>query len=310
MKAGDLLVVNESATLGASLPAIGPDGPLLVNLSTQYGPELWLVEPRWSFSRPGPLDLKPGQHLIVAGLRATLVARYPGLERLWFMRFEKPPQQAIEQSGKPIRYAYVDSEPSLDEYQTLFAHVPGSAEMPSAARSFTHEIVSRLRRRGVHLTSLVLHTGVSSLEVEVNEVEDQPLYPEPYSVPEATARRVNSTTKSGGRVIAVGTTVARALETVWDGEKVVAGSGFTRVYIHPGHRVHSFDGLLTGFHDSKTTHLALLYAVAGKGPVLEAYRAAVGASYLWHEFGDSHLILPESRSLRAGRLAHPRLHRN
>ena len=291
LERGDLLVVNESATLAASLPAVGPKGPFLLNLSTRYGERLWLVEPRRSYAEPGPLDLKQGARFSAAGIAGQLIHPYPGLERLWFAHFDEPIEPALKLKGTPIRYGYVQEAHALSRYQTLFSRVPGSAEMPSAARPFSRAVVDDLMAQGIGIAGLVLHTGVSSLEVEAEEVEQQPLYPEPFAVPAVTARRINTVRARGKRVIAVGTTVARALETVWDGEQVREGTGFTRLFIYPGHGVHAFDGLLTGLHDPETTHLALLFAVAGRDRILEAYREAVRAGYRWHEFGDSHLIL-------------------
>lgn len=288
---GDLLVVNESATLPASLPATGPPGKFILNLSTQYGSNLWLVEPRLSPSDPGPLALKAGQVISVAGVRGVIIRQYPGLDRLWFVRFDRPIEPLLSDHGLPIRYGYVEEIFPLAEYQTLFSRIPGSAEMPSAGRPFTGSIVKELQENGVDIAPVLLHTGVSSLEVEVDVIEEQPLYPEPFAVSGSTARKINEVRERGGRVIAVGTTVARALETAWDGDRVRKASGFTRLFIHPGHGIHAFDGLLTGFHDPNTTHLALLYAVAGRKRILEAYKEAVRCGYLWHEFGDSHLIL-------------------
>ncbi|MFQ5923884.1 MAG: S-adenosylmethionine:tRNA ribosyltransferase-isomerase [Anaerolineales bacterium] len=287
---GDLLVINESATLPASLPAVGLPGEFIVNLCTRYGSKLWLLEPRLSFSEPGPLDLQPGQAISVAGVRGLLIREYPGLDRLWFVRFEQPLEPLLDRHGRPIRYGYVEDSFPLANYQTLFSKIPGSAEMPSAARPFTRSLVGDLQRNGVEIAPIVLHTGVSSLEVETDIVEDQPLYPEPFEVPEATARRVNDVRSRGGKVIAVGTTVARALETAWDSGLVREASGFTRLFIHPEYGIQAFDGLLTGFHDPNTTHLALLHAVGGRKLILEAYDEAIRCGYLWHEFGDSHLI--------------------
>ena len=151
----------------------------------------------------------------------------------------------------------------------------------------------RLAARGVEIAPVTLHTGVSSLEVETDAIEAHALYPEPFDVPAATARAVNETRCRGGRVVAVGTTVVRALESAWNGEKVIAARGFTRRYIHRAQGVHAVGVLLTGFHDPYASHLAMLYAVAGQALVRDAYAAAVAYGYLWHEFGDSHLILPQ-----------------
>lgn len=289
---GDLLVVNDSATLPASLPAwADPLDTFLLNLSTSYGRGIWLAEPRWGPGTPGPLPLEPGQEIEVGGLPARLLFRYPGLPRLWFVALDGDIQEAMARRGRPIRYGYLSRPYPLEAYQTLFARVPGSAEMPSAARPFTREVLRTLGRRGVRLASITLHAGVSSLDVEAARVEEQALFPEPYVVPASTAEAVNATRRAGGRVIAVGTTVVRALETAWDGEKVCASAGFTRSFIHPARGIHVIDGLVTGLHDPVTTHLAMLHTLFSPEALHEAYAEAVREGYLWHEFGDSHLIL-------------------
>ena len=291
---GDLLVVNDSATLPASLPASGAIGEFIINLSTDYGNGLSLVEPRWSSAKQGPLPLEAGTTIAVGGLNARLVRTFPGLPRLWYVQFEDSGlnvRMAMARSGTPIRYGYVENSYPLSAYQTVFSRVPGSAEMPSAACPFTERLVAKLRSKGIEIASLTLHTGVSSLEVEVDEVEQHPLYPEPFHVPEATANAVNAARAEGRQVIAVGTTVVRALETTWDGLHVQPMRGFTRAYIHPERGLHVADSLITGLHDPVTSHLAMLYAIAGQEVIRSAYTEAVREGYLWHEFGDSHLIL-------------------
>jgi S-adenosylmethionine:tRNA ribosyltransferase-isomerase len=288
---GDLLVVNRSATLAASLPAAGRLGTFILNLSSSYGGGLWLAEPRWDAAHPGPLPLERGEWIDVDGVRVRLVEPFPGLPRLWFIHTDGDLQAVMRRAGRPIHYGYVQSPPDLSAYQTIFASVPGSVEMPSAARPFTCELLDRLSQRGVRTASIVLHTGVSSLEVESEEIEAHPLYPEPFHVPGWTARLVNEARAKSRRVIAVGTTVVRALESAWDGNAVQPGGGFTRLYVEPRRGVHAIDGLLTGMHDPVTSHLAMLYALAGKDFIQDAYAEAVREGYLWHEFGDSHLIL-------------------
>ena len=179
----------------------------------------------------------------------------------------------------------------MDVYRTEFSRVPGSAEMPSAARPITPRIRGALEDAGVRITSILLHTGVSSLEIESEMVESQAIYPEPFAVSTAAVLAVNSTHAAGGRVIAVGTTAVRALESAWTPEGVRPRTGFTRMFVNPDRGVHAVDGLLTGFHDPATSHLAMLTACLGIGGVRDAYAEAVGHGYLWHEFGDSHLIL-------------------
>lgn len=288
---GDLLVVNNSATLAASLPAEAAIGEFMVNLSTYYGDGVWLAEPRWSTSEPGPLPLEPSETIQVAGHAVRMVGPHPGLPRLWFIQSNVDLKTVMAQSGSPIRYGYVQQPYPLDAYQTLFAEVPGSAEMPSAGRPFSLRLLESLRRRSVQIAPITLHTGVSSLEVESAEVEAHTLYAEPFHVPVATARAVNAARCAGRRVIAVGTTVVRALEAAWDGDQVSPARGFTRAYVHPRRGAHTVDGLITGLHDPLASHLAMLYAVAGQALIRSAYTEAIRHGYLWHEFGDSHLIL-------------------
>jgi S-adenosylmethionine:tRNA ribosyltransferase-isomerase len=289
---GDLIVVNDSATLPASLEAFGDPGRFVLNVSTRFGPKLWLTEPRWATDQPGPLPLRAGDRLCACDESVRVIGPYPGAERLWFV--EGDLARAMARCGQPIRYGYVDHEQPLTAYQTVFARAPGSAEMPSAARPFTEQTVAALIERGVAIKTIRLHTGVSSLEVETEEVESHTLPPEPFRVPAGTADAVNEARADGRRVIAIGTTVVRALESAWSHEdgRVVPKNGFTRLLVHPGRGVFAVDGLLTGFHDPGASHLAMLYAVAGKTLVRDGYEEAIKGRYLWHEFGDSHLLLP------------------
>ncbi len=289
---GDLLVVNESGTLPASLPAVGSPGRFRVSVSTRYGPELWLVEPRWDFGRPGPVPLRPGEAFEVAGVPVRYLAPFPGVRRLGFLRSLGDLGAAMRSVGRPIRYGYLAREYPLDTYQTVFARVPGSAEMPSAGRPFTDALVRELRARGVEFAAILLHAGVSSLEVGDIEAGTPPVLPEPFEVPRVTVEAIRRARARGRRVIAVGTTVVRALESAADGcGGLRPARGFTRLYLRPARRTRTVDGLLTGFHEAGSTHLALLSAVAGRETVQRSYRLARGGGYLWHEFGDSQLLL-------------------
>jgi S-adenosylmethionine:tRNA ribosyltransferase-isomerase len=299
LRRGDLLVVNDSATLGAAVPAAAPFGGFLLDLATRLGPELWLAEPRWSTDRPGPLPLPAGARFEVAGLSARLVTEYPGEPRLAFVRVDG--DRAMARAGEPIRYGHVATRHPLASYQTVFARRPGSAEMPSAGRPFSRRVLARLRSIGVELAHVTLHAGVSSLEHDVGALGPWSLPPEPFTVPPATARAVVRARARGGRVIAVGTTVVRALESAagadpvsgWHRRAEVApAEGFTRRVLHPGRAARVVDGLLTGFHEPRSSHLALLLSIAGEAMVHEAYTEAARGPYLWHEFGDVHLLLP------------------
>jgi S-adenosylmethionine:tRNA ribosyltransferase-isomerase len=289
---GDLVVVNTSATLPAALRAQRSDGTTLdLHFSTPI-PDAdrarWIVELRRDGERFR--QARVGESLALPGnARADLLAPYLSGTRLWIadLALGAPTLAYLARHGKPIRYRHTHGDWPLSAYQTVFATEAGSAEMPSAGRPFTTELVTALVARGVAVAPLVLHTGVSSLE------EGEAPYPEWYRVPEATARLVTATRRWGGRVVAVGTTVVRALETVAlpDGS-AAPGEGWTRLVVTPERGVRAVDGLLTGWHEPASSHLQLLEAVAGRPLVERSYAAALEHGYLWHEFGDTHLILP------------------
>lgn len=290
---GDVLVINTSATRPAALPARSADGErFFLHLSNQLPAGLWLVELR----KPAPVATKPyfdaraGERLTLPeGGAVILRAPYGEKGRLWVAAIRLPASidDYLQRYGRPIRYDYVEKEWPLSCYQTVYATEPGSAEMPSAGRAFTPQIITRLVASGVYVAPVLLHTGVASLEA------GEPLYEEAYHVPASTARLVNSARRAGGRTIAVGTTVVRALETVaGDDGRVQAGEGWTGLTITPKRGLRAVDGLLTGWHEPKASHLAILEALAGKRHLHLAYEQALRAGYLWHEFGDLHLLLP------------------
>ena len=287
LRAGDLLVVNTSATLPAALPAWLQGEPLELHLSTPAGGREWVVELR-STDR-GPMRAPVGATLDLPGsATAELLAPYLGSSRLAVarLRLDGAVEDYLRRHGRPIRYRHSSDELPIDAYQTIFARHPGSAEMPSAARPFTPELVTELVARGILMAPITLHCGVSSLEA------GETPYPERYRVPPETARVVNAVRDWGGRVIAVGTTVVRALETVAapDGS-LSAGSGLTRLVVTPERGLRAVDGLVTGWHEPESSHLQLLEAAAGPELLRRSYDAAQAAGYRFHEFGDSHLIL-------------------
>lgn len=296
---GDVLVINTSATLPAALRAQRADGTLLeLHLSTRLPADLWLVEVR----QPAEVATVPFLHAMAGEtLRlpgdgvATLLTPYPpaqraegGAVRLWLATLDLPALLLpyLEQHGFPIRYSYVREAWPLCYYQTVYANEPGSAEMPSAGRAFTSELITRLVAQGVQIAPLVLHTGVSSLEMH------EPPYEEFYRVPAETAQIVNVARAAGRRVIGVGTTAVRALETVTDTAGTThPGEGWTRLIITPERGVRAVTGLLTGLHEPQASHLAMLEAIAGRAHLGLAYAEAVRERYLWHEFGDMHLLV-------------------
>lgn len=313
---GDVLVINTSGTLNAALNVTNASGlSLELHLSTHLPGDLWIVELRL----PGEAGTSPfyeavaGETLELPGeALAHLLAPYhsshsdqgktPDKTRLWVARLELPQpfqitQYRLEdlqpvlgylaQFGFPIRYKYVRQDWPISFYQTVYATEMGSAEMPSAGRAFTPELITRLMSQGVQFAPLILHTGVASLE------SHEPPYEEYYRVSATSARLVNNARSSGGRIIAVGTTSVRALETVAENDgSVHAGEGWTDVIITPERGLHTVDGLLTGLHEPRSSHLSMLATLAGLDHLRKAYGEALNQGYLWHEFGDLHLILP------------------
>jgi S-adenosylmethionine:tRNA ribosyltransferase-isomerase len=305
---GDVLVVNTSATINAALEAVrepryGSGRDAMLHLSAPLSEKQWVVElRRRSANGTSPLlNADAGERVrLPAGGMAQLVAPYlseagafpNGPVRLWIADLTLPKDALAYTAryGSPIRYAYVPKPWPLAYYQTVFSAEPGSAEMPSAGRAFTPQIVQRLIRKGVRIAPLILHTGVSSLEA------NEPPYPERYRVPQTTAVAVNTARFLGAHVIAVGTTVVRALETVADEDgHVHSGHGWTDLVITPERGLRVADAMLTGLHEPKASHLSMLDALAGRDHLALAYDAALHNGYLWHEFGDLHLIMPGSK---------------
>jgi S-adenosylmethionine:tRNA ribosyltransferase-isomerase len=291
LEPGDVLVVNTSATLPAALPGVLNGRTMELHVSTPAGADaesLWVAEPRTSDRRPLRVQRAGVTVELPGGGVAELLAPYLGSGRLWVaaLSLDSPVEEYLARHGHPIRYRHSPDDLDIDDYQTVFARDPGSAEMPSAARPFSAELVAELVARGVLFAPITLHCGVSSLEA------GETPYPERYEVPQETARLVNSARWWGGRVIAVGTTAVRALETVTDADGVLrAGAGLTNLVITAERGVRAVDGLITGWHEPESSHLQLLEAVAGPELLTRSYDAARAAGYRFHEFGDSHLIL-------------------
>jgi S-adenosylmethionine:tRNA ribosyltransferase-isomerase len=281
--------VNTSATLAAAVDGDRTDGSeVVVHFSTALDDGRWLVEVRPRVDATGPVpDARAGERIVLPdGVMLTLRQEHG---RLWQAELaaEGGVESYLARHGRPITYSYVRGSWPVSAYQTVFAHDPGSAEMPSAGRPFTADLVTALVSAGVGVAPITLHTGVSSQEV------GEPPQSEPFRVPAATARLVNSARASGGRIVAIGTTVTRALESAAAADGTVsAAQGWTDLVLGPERAARVVNGLVTGWHAPGASHLNLLEAVAGSEIVEAAYAEALRERYLWHEFGDSCLLLP------------------
>ncbi|MFB6774877.1 S-adenosylmethionine:tRNA ribosyltransferase-isomerase [Streptomyces sp. NPDC056337] len=297
LRAGDLLVVNTSPTLAAAVDGSVGHARVVVHFSTRGDDGRWAVEVREPDGR--------GTTRARACVAKGTVVRLPGGGRLvaeeplstrgdrlrWARVSGAEVTAVLREHGRPIRYSYTERDQPLSVYQTVFALATpdgtGSAEMPSAARPFTARLVTELVSRGVQFAPVTLHTGVASAE------SHEPPYPERFSVPGESARLINAARAAGRRVVAVGTTAVRAVESAAGGDGVVrARAGWTDLVVTPERGVRVVDGLLTGLHEPEASHLLMLEAVAGRAAIDLGYDAAVRGRYLWHEFGDVHLLLP------------------
>jgi S-adenosylmethionine:tRNA ribosyltransferase-isomerase len=294
LSAGDLLVINTSATIAAAVDSTRANGqPVTVDFSTPLDDGSWLVELRENSAGHGRVrDAVAGEVIALPGGRTvTMLYRYPrpDSDRMWATALDQAEDAGdyLTRYGRPIRYSYVPGQWPLPAYQSVFSRDPGSAEMPSAARPFTGDLVAALVSAGVMFAPVTLHAGVASLEA------GEPPLPERYRVPALTARLINLAREAGNRVIAVGTTCTRAVESAADAAGTVhAAEGWTDLVLGPERPARVVNGLITGWHDPEASHLALLQAVAGSSLVSAAYTAAEQAGYLWHEFGDSCILLP------------------
>ena len=299
LAAGDVLVVNTSATLPGQLDGQRNGRPVVVHVANRLADGTRVVELRTPPYAAAPvLDGRAGERIdLPEGATVDLVAPYPEPgssptgqgNRLWRGKVHTPtrPAEYLAAYARPLSYGYLRESFPIAAYQTVFALCPGSAEMPSAARPFSAELVAGLVTRGVVFAPITLHTGVSSPEAHEGPQSEW------FEVPETTAALVNAARASGRRVVAVGTTATRALESAAAEDGTVqAHSGWTELVISPDRPVRVVNGLVTGWHNPEASHLLLVESVAGPGLTQRAYDAAVAERYRWHEFGDSGLLLP------------------
>ena len=292
LDSGDLLVVNNSRTLPALLPAHDETGAEVeVRLAQRRSDNHWdalILSGRTHVGRSG-MHLDFGQNLT-----AQVVAPNSDLPFLWQVQFNiccKELLNLIYRVGVPIRYSYVAEALPLDLYQTVYAGAPGSVEMVSAGRPFSWELLLSLERQGVKLATISLHTGISSTRDDAIDAT-YPNYEEEYDLSEATVQAINNCHQAQGRVIAVGTTVVRTLETVAAQQHgLIPAHGWTRLHIAAGHHLRVVDGLLTGMHEPESSHLDLLSAFVQPERLKAVYLQAIEKQYLWHEFGDMNLIV-------------------
>jgi S-adenosylmethionine:tRNA ribosyltransferase-isomerase len=318
LRAGDVLVVNTSATVPGQLDGTRDGSAVVVHIANRLSDGTRVAELRTAPDASAPvLDGRVGERIgLPAGGVVELIAAYPeprasGIadsesdaraaqeiasgssptgvgNRLWRSRVTVPQNLShyLWERARPISYGYLSGSFPISAYQTIFALCPGSAEMPSASRPFSADLVARLVGQGVIFAPITLHTGLSSQDV--GEVPQ----PEWFEVSETTAHLVNSSRARGGRVIAVGTTATRAIESAASPDGILAAaSGWTDLVISPERPVRVVDGLITGWHNPAASHLLLVESVAGAELTQRAYDAAVAEHYLWHEFGDSCLLL-------------------
>ena len=310
LRPGDLLLVNNSATVAGEVDGrLAGRGPVVVHVATELDDCTWVVELRTAPDAAHPvLDAAEGDVVDLRGRtrrdlgpRLRLEAPYPEAgssptgqgNRLWRAAVlgDCTLQAFLEAHGRPIAYGYLRGRYPLSDYQTVFGHLPGSAEMASAARPFTAELVTRLVSSGVLIAPVTLHTGLSS-----QEAGEAP-QPERFAVSGGTAALVNHVRTRGGRVVAVGTTATRAIESATDELGLVhAAAGWTDLVISPDRPARVVSGLVTGWHNPDASHLLLVESVAGLELTQRAYDAAVAHRYAWHEFGDAGLFLPSGRT--------------
>jgi S-adenosylmethionine:tRNA ribosyltransferase-isomerase len=300
LERGDLLVVNDAATLPASLMGKTDEGsPLEVRLAARHGDSAWtcvLFGPGdWrtkTEDRSPPPRLAPGDAIVFDD---SLTARVETVHsrRLVEIDFQAGGAAllgALYRLGRPIQYAYLRGPLPLWAVQTSYASRPWAVEMPSAGRPLTWSLLSELRERGIAVARLTHAAGLSSTGDA--ELDARLPLPELSDIPEPTVRAIIETRARGGRVVAVGTSVTRALEgrVALRGE-LMPGEAETDLRIGPGFRRKVVDGLLTGMHEPTASHYALLDAFTPSSLLRAAYEHAAGAGYLHHEFGDSNLIL-------------------
>ena len=287
---GDCLVMNDSRVLPARLLGCRSSGGSVELVLLRD-----LGEGKWEcLSRPGR-KTKPGTELSFGDgeLTATVLAVTEGGNRIVQFHYEGIFLEVLERLGKMPLPPYIKAELNdAERYQTVYSREVGSAAAPTAGLHFTQELLQKLADKGVRLCYVTLHVGLGTFRpVKEEEIEDHPMHAEFCMIPEETARIVNETKKNGGRVIAVGTTSCRTLESFASADGALSpSSGWTDIFIYPGYRFKCIDALITNFHLPERTLIMLVSALAGRETILHAYETAVKERYRFFSFGDAMLI--------------------
>jgi S-adenosylmethionine:tRNA ribosyltransferase-isomerase len=291
LKKGDCLVLNDTRVIPARLLGSkeGTGGKVEFVLLKEIGGDIWEV-----ILKPGK-RAKPGAKFIFGNgeLRAEIVETVEGGNRLVRFEYEGVFQQILDKIGIMPLPPYITKR--LDDperYQTVYSKYRGSAAAPTAGLHFTNELLDELRLQGISIAYLTLHVGLGTFRpVKSENIEEHIMHSEFYNLDEAAARMINDTKANGGRIIAVGTTSCRVLETVSsDDGSIRPASGWTDIFIYPGYRFKITDALITNFHLPESTLIMLVSAFAGREAILEAYRTAVEKRYRFFSFGDAMLI--------------------
>lgn len=290
---GDCLVLNDTRVLPARLFGIKEDtgANIEVLLLKQTQGDTWetLVKPA--------KRVKEGTVISFGDGRLTAVCKETSDQggRLLEFNYEGIFYEVLEQLGEMPLPPYIKERlDDQERYQTVFAREQGSAAAPTAGLHFTEEMLEQLKEKGVHIAFLTLHVGLGTFRpVSVDDLEEHDMHSEFYQVSEGTAALLNSVREKGGRIISVGTTSTRTLETIATEHngKFVASSGWTNIFIFPGYEFKAIDGMITNFHLPKSTLIMLVSALAGRENVISAYEQAVAEKYRFFSFGDAMLIL-------------------
>ena len=290
LREGDCLVLNNSRVLPARLSGARPTGGAIeLVLLRDLGDNRWEC-----LSRPGR-KTKPGQHILFGNgeLEAIVEETAPGGNRIVRFLYEGIFLEVLERLGRMPLPPYIRAElENPERYQTVYAKELGSAAAPTAGLHFTQELLETIRAKGVRTEFITLHVGLGTFRpVKEDEIEDHEMHSEFCMIPPETAEAVNTAKKNGGRIIAVGTTSCRTLESfAKDDGTLEPSSGWTDIFIYPGYRFKCIDGLITNFHLPESTLIMLVSALAGREHILNAYRTAVENRYRFFSFGDAMFI--------------------